>query len=388
VAETFLYLPFFTVIDEQIFVVHGGLSKYTDITLQELDTLPFPVEPMELRTPAKTNPDIQKQLHLIECALWSDPVENMEGTRPSSRRVGVQWGIDVTKQFLQTNKMSMVVRSHEQKDEGYEWAHDNLVLTLFSASNYNGLYNNKGAVATFTAAAPLTPTLHKYYAVVLAQSATTNTCQQETLEKLRNRIYVNRHTLTLQFEQYDKSLNGTVSVDDFIEIMKKVISPQLRWDLLWKYFTSQNKQGRIEYIPFLDRYNVTNEDLLWDQWADFVDERISTYLLENIGSVEAAFDFFDTDGNKQISYSEFSETLSSFDLKLSSEQICDLYRSIDENQDGHIDWKEFMNWLHRFQAIKQDKALWSTQEANIFSHSFSHKANPTVRATSNTTRSS
>ena len=51
--------------------------------------------------------------------LWSDPQPGL-GRAPSKRGVGVAFGADVTKTFLQRNGLSLLVRSHEVKEEGFE----------------------------------------------------------------------------------------------------------------------------------------------------------------------------------------------------------------------------------------------------------------------------
>ena len=48
--------------------------------------------------------------------LWSDP-QPMIGRSPSKRGVGCQFGPDVTKKFLELNRLEYIVRSHEVKDE-------------------------------------------------------------------------------------------------------------------------------------------------------------------------------------------------------------------------------------------------------------------------------
>lgn len=44
--------------------------------------------------------------------LWSDPQAPL-GRAPSKRGVGVAFGPDVTKRFLEDNDLQLVVRSHE-----------------------------------------------------------------------------------------------------------------------------------------------------------------------------------------------------------------------------------------------------------------------------------
>ena len=44
--------------------------------------------------------------------LWSDP-KAAEGRGPSQRGVGVGFGPDVTRNFLEDNQLDLLVRSHE-----------------------------------------------------------------------------------------------------------------------------------------------------------------------------------------------------------------------------------------------------------------------------------
>jgi serine/threonine-protein phosphatase 5 len=71
--------------------------------------------------------------------LWSDPQPQC-GRSQSKRGVGTQFGPDVTKRFLQKNKLDYVIRSHEVKNDGYEVAHDGKCITVFSAPNYWYVY--------------------------------------------------------------------------------------------------------------------------------------------------------------------------------------------------------------------------------------------------------
>ena len=80
--------------------------------------------------------------------LWSDPQPGM-GRAPSKRGVGVAFGADVTKSFLQRNNLQLVVRSHEVKEEGFVVEHDGCCITIFSAPIYCDTMGNKGAFIRF-----------------------------------------------------------------------------------------------------------------------------------------------------------------------------------------------------------------------------------------------
>ena len=89
-----------------------------------------------------------KEETIFEEILWSDPVP-MPGISPTSRGAGIGFGPDVTKAFLTNNNLKMLIRSHEVVSQGFVLVHNHQVITLFSASNYCGLYDNFGAVIAF-----------------------------------------------------------------------------------------------------------------------------------------------------------------------------------------------------------------------------------------------
>lgn len=76
--------------------------------------------------------------------LWSDPSETEFGWSASERRCGYMWGKDVTEKWHEANGFTMNIRAHQLVQDGYWWSHDGLVLTLFSASFYEGK-DNKAA---------------------------------------------------------------------------------------------------------------------------------------------------------------------------------------------------------------------------------------------------
>ncbi|XP_006654144.1 serine/threonine-protein phosphatase 5 [Oryza brachyantha] len=148
-AEAFCCLPLAHVINSKVFVVHGGLFSVDGVKLSDIRAIERFREPPE---------------EGLMCEiLWSDPQPQL-GRGPSKRGVGLSFGADVTKRFLQENKLDLVVRSHEVKDEGYEIEHDGKLITVFSAPNYCDQMGNKGAYIRFSAP-ELKPEISSFSAV-------------------------------------------------------------------------------------------------------------------------------------------------------------------------------------------------------------------------------
>lgn len=124
-VECFHYLPLFTVVNDSILVVHGGLFHTQDATLNELNDIArsefsltdIPETGEDLaHVPRYKRTEFLQQL--ARDALWSDP-QSKDGFDHSPRGAGVAFGPDITKIFLKTNKLNMIVRSHECVRTGF-----------------------------------------------------------------------------------------------------------------------------------------------------------------------------------------------------------------------------------------------------------------------------
>lgn len=132
-TEVYNWLPLAHCLNNRVLVMHGGLFTRDDVTLSEIRSLD------RNRQPPEEGPMCE--------LLWSDP-QPQPGRAPSKRGVGCQFGPDVTKKFLELNKLDYVIRSHEVKNEGYQVDHDGKCITVFSAPNYCDTMGNKGAFIT------------------------------------------------------------------------------------------------------------------------------------------------------------------------------------------------------------------------------------------------
>ncbi|XP_074287567.1 serine/threonine-protein phosphatase 5-like [Silene latifolia] len=135
-AQVFCCLPLAHVINNKVFVTHGGLFSEDGVKLSDIRAIDRFREP--------------PQEGLMCELLWSDPGSDL-GRGPSPRGVGLKFGPDVTKKFLEDNELILLVRSHEVKQEGYEFEHNGTVVTVFSAPNYCDQFGNEGAFLRFEA---------------------------------------------------------------------------------------------------------------------------------------------------------------------------------------------------------------------------------------------
>lgn len=134
--ELFCELPLAAVIEDKVFVTHGGLPTQKNVSLDDIRNIKRGCEPPESG--------------LMSDLLWSDP-QPFPGRSPSKRGVGFSFGPDITESFLEYNNLKLLVRSHEVKDEGYLVEHGGKTITIFSAPNYCDSMGNKGAFIHFEA---------------------------------------------------------------------------------------------------------------------------------------------------------------------------------------------------------------------------------------------
>jgi serine/threonine-protein phosphatase PP1 catalytic subunit len=71
---------------------------------------------------------------------------DITGWSENDRGVSFTFGPDVVSRFLQKHDMDLICRAHQVVEDGYEFFSKRQLVTLFSAPNYCGEFDNAGAM--------------------------------------------------------------------------------------------------------------------------------------------------------------------------------------------------------------------------------------------------
>ena len=133
-CNLFEYLPLAAVINNQIFCVHNGISK-NGLFLNEIQRLKFPIQ--------------VKSCQIAKDILWNSPSLNdniMFNKLLPIEYKPEQFNSNSLDNFLKNNKLKMIIRSHDVCQKGISNCFGDRVLTIFSSTNYCGIYQNAGAL--------------------------------------------------------------------------------------------------------------------------------------------------------------------------------------------------------------------------------------------------
>lgn len=111
--------------------MHGGLS----LDLKILDQIKEIERPTDI-------PDTG----LLCDMLWSDPDPRIKGCQDSDRGVSYTFGSDTVTEFSKQNSLNLICRGHQVVEDGYDFFVKRRLVTIFSAPNYGGEFDNAGAL--------------------------------------------------------------------------------------------------------------------------------------------------------------------------------------------------------------------------------------------------
>jgi serine/threonine-protein phosphatase PP1 catalytic subunit len=130
-TDCFNCLPVAALVDDKILCMHGGLSP----ELASLEQIKRILRPTDV-------PDTG----LLCDLLWSDPDKDIIGWGENDRGVSFTFGPDVVEGFLRKHDLDLVCRAHQVVEDGYEFFAKRQLVTLFSAPNYCGEFDNAGSM--------------------------------------------------------------------------------------------------------------------------------------------------------------------------------------------------------------------------------------------------
>lgn len=126
-VEMFNWLPVAALIDDKIFCVHGGLSPDLN-TIEQLYDIHRPT-------------DVPNSGLLCDI-LWSDPSDTIDDWGENERGVSYVYSEAIVNKFLQDNNLDLICRAHQVVEDGYEFFANRKLVTVFSAPDYCGEYQN------------------------------------------------------------------------------------------------------------------------------------------------------------------------------------------------------------------------------------------------------
>ncbi|BGP57435.1 hypothetical protein JCM8202_001993 [Rhodotorula sphaerocarpa] len=130
-VDVFNCLPIAAVVASKIFCVHGGLSP----SLSSMDDIRRISRPTDV-------PDYG----LLNDLLWSDPSDTALDWEDNERGVSYCFGKSVIGAFLARYDFDLICRAHMVVEDGYEFWNERTLVTIFSAPNYCGEFDNFGSV--------------------------------------------------------------------------------------------------------------------------------------------------------------------------------------------------------------------------------------------------
>lgn len=375
----------------QVIVLHGGLFSKPGVLLEDLmaadrkiysldkaNTMPSQSRPSSPKQAPRTNDEAKRQLflnQLVKEMLWSDP-QPIEGRRPNPRGEGVIFGAEATMEFLGTNGLRMVVRSHECVRWGFDQPFGGeakeLLCTIFSASHYAGSAN-LGAFMTFTTSAEAkgskevrsldhlskqkstragatTDPAHKVFYTVHTYGGDLYEQEQHlqnaTQASLANLILKKKAPLRRAFEAVDAAKTGTVSVDVLVSVMEQVTKIHVQWLLLVPLLLpgrTDEAMVDVDYNQLLEGFQLQFEGA--HTAGKEHNRALFDALYVNRRELEAMFAFFDKDKNGSISRAEFRAGCEALNAHLPAESrltgLDRLMDLLDFDRSGTIEVAEF-----------------------------------------------
>ncbi|CAM9871054.1 unnamed protein product [Bubo scandiacus] len=287
-TDCFNCLPIAAIVDEKIFCCHGGLSP----DLQSMEQIRRIMRPTDV-------PDTG----LLCDLLWSDPDKDVQGWGENDRGVSFTFGADVVSKFLNRHDLDLICRAHQVVEDGYEFFAKRQLVTLFSAPNYCGEFDNAGGMMSVDE--------------TLMCSFQADQLTEEQIAEFKE-----------AFSLFDKDGDGTITTKELGTVMRSLgqnpTEAELQ-DMINEVDADGN--GTIDFPEFLTMMARKMKD------TDSEEE------------IREAFRVFDKDGNGYISAAELRHVMTNLGEKLTDEEVDEMIREADIDGDGQVNYEEFVQMM-------------------------------------------
>eukprot|EP01040_Poterioochromonas_malhamensis_P017323 gene17323-19875_t len=135
-TNVFNVMPIAARVEGKIFCVHGGLSP----ELTKLEAINNLLRPTDV-----------PETGLLSDLLWSDPSPDIDYWHNNDRGVSYTFGKEVVRSFCDKFGIELICRAHQVVEDGYEFFAGQRLITLFSAPNYGGEFDNSAAMMVVSA---------------------------------------------------------------------------------------------------------------------------------------------------------------------------------------------------------------------------------------------
>merc|ERR1712166_334657 len=332
-----------------IFVVHGGLFSDPDTTLDTINAIErknYSTVIVQTKNPSES--DI-----LIEEMLWSDPTQDgVPGVYRSERGSGIEFGPDVSINWLQKIGCNYLVRSHECIEDGCEVMpakpdtkeskafakKHNLkyqIYTVFSASNYSD-GDNQGAVLTFSTLER--PKVFRFRSSVKPPD---HKLTGKNRLRLADMLFRRHYRLLRAFEVAYEPKKGILPAQTVCGIFKTVLGLDIKWPALLPSLVGNlnYKDGDpINYVDMLSRFSSR-------QAAPVHQQATLSQMYDKFSLLKKTFDHWDVDNDGKITIDEFTQGVAKLNeiaddgsMHLDANELFSL---VDLDSSGEIDINEF-----------------------------------------------
>ena len=130
-TDCFNCLPVAAILDDKIICMHGGLGP----DLDKIDRIKNIIRPTDV-----------PERGLLCDLLWSDPDKDCVEYDENDRGVSVIFGEKIVQDFNKKNDLDLIIRAHQVVDDGYEFFAQRQLITIFSAPNYCGEFDNSAGI--------------------------------------------------------------------------------------------------------------------------------------------------------------------------------------------------------------------------------------------------